>query len=322
MEFRKADILGVRVAALTMGEAVKTAEAFMDSEKPHLIATANAEMIMRATHDTELKEILNTADLVVPDGAGTVWASNYLGVQMPERVAGFDLVQALFANAPAKKRRIFFFGSAPGVAEKAKAKAEKDYPGIQIVGTRDGFFTAEDEAEIIAQIKEAKPDLLLAALGVPKQEKWLKAHMQELNCPLCIGVGGTFDVMAGVMKRAPLWMQKAKLEWLFRGMLQPKRIGRLMALPRFVMIICLWTQHLLTSGQVGQKLNLPGYLDVSWLPASSCRQKPARWGEWSPAVNWHLPWQSPPHRRPYFAQSPEWFSALPALRRAAADGRR
>ena len=121
--------------------------------------------------------------------------------------------------------------------EKAKAKAEKDYPGIQIVGTRDGFFTAEDEAEIIAQIKEAKPDLLLAALGVPKQEKWLKAHMQELNCPLCIGVGGTFDVMAGVMKRAPLWMQKAKLEWLFRGMLQPKRIGRLMALPRFVMAV-------------------------------------------------------------------------------------
>ena len=99
--------------------------------------------------------------------------------------------------------------------------------GIQIVGTRDGFFTAEDEAEIIAQIKEAKPDLLLAALGVPKQEKWLKAHMQELNCPLCIGVGGTFDVMAGVMKRAPLWMQKAKLEWLFRGMLQPKRIGNI-----------------------------------------------------------------------------------------------
>ena len=89
----------------------------------------------------------------------------------------------------------------------------------------------------MAQIKEAKPDLLLAALGVPKQEKWLKAHMQELNCPLCIGVGGTFDVMAGVMKRAPLGMQKAKLEWLFRGMLQPKRIGRLMALPRFVMAV-------------------------------------------------------------------------------------
>ncbi len=237
MEFRKADILGVEVSSLTMAQAVQTAEKFMDSTAPHLIATANAEMIMRAGIDAELKNILNTADLVVPDGAGTVWAGNYLGVEMPERVAGFDLVQHLLADAPAKGRRIFFFGSAPGVADKAKAKAEKDYPGIQIVGTRNGFFTADDEPEIIAQIKEAKPDLLLAALGVPKQEKWLYAHMSELGCPLSIGVGGTFDVMAGVMKRAPLWMQKAKLEWLFRGMMQPKRAGRLMALPRFVLAV-------------------------------------------------------------------------------------
>ncbi len=237
MNFQKADILGVKVASLTMEQAVKTAEEFIQSKSPRLIATANAEMIMRATQDEELKEILNTADLVVPDGAGTVWASNYLGVKMPERVAGFDLVHALFADAPAKKYRIFFFGSAPGVAQKAKAKAEADFPGIQIVGVRNGFFTADDEAEIIAQIKAAKPDLLLAALGVPKQEKWLKQHMNEIGCPLNIGVGGTFDVMAGVMKRAPLWMQKAKLEWLFRGMLQPKRIGRLMALPRFVLAV-------------------------------------------------------------------------------------
>lgn len=237
MEFHKADILGVKVASLTMHEAVNTAESFMDSQKAHLIATANAEMIMRATKDAELKEILNTADLVVPDGAGTVWASNYLGVEMPERVAGFDLVQALLANAPAKKRRVFFFGAAPGVAEKAKLKAEADYPGIEIVGVRDGFFTVDDEPAIIEQIKNAKPDLLLAALGVPKQEKWLNAHMHELGGALCIGVGGTFDVMAGVMKRAPLWMQKAKLEWLFRGLLQPKRIGRLMALPKFVMAV-------------------------------------------------------------------------------------
>lgn len=237
MDFRKVNILGVRVASLTMKDAVQTAEEFMDSKQPHLIATANAEMIMRASHDPELKAILNTADLVVPDGAGTVWASNYLGVPMPERVAGFDLVHALFGNAAAKNRRIFFFGSAPGVAEKAKAKAEKDFPGINIVGTRNGFFKEDDNAEIIRQIKEAKPDLLLAALGVPKQEKWLNAHLQEIGCPLSIGVGGTFDVMAGVMKRAPLWMQKAKLEWLFRGMMQPQRAGRLMALPRFVFAV-------------------------------------------------------------------------------------
>lgn len=231
----KVNILGVNVDSVTMAEAIDQVEAYMDNKAGVLVATANAEMIMRATHDAELMKILNEAALVVPDGAGTVWAAHHLGADMPERVAGYDLAQELMRLAPAKNQRIFFFGSAPGVAEKAKAKAEKLYPGINICGTRNGFFTAKDEPAIIQQIKEAQPDLLLAALGVPKQEKWLYKYQQELNVPVSIGVGGTFDVMAGVMKRAPLWMQKAKLEWLFRGMLQPKRAGRLLALPKFVL---------------------------------------------------------------------------------------
>ena len=197
MSFKKVDILGVEVTSLTMKEAVAQVEKYMEEKSNVLIATANAEMIMRATHDTVLRNILNGAALVVPDGAGTVWAARHLGHPMPERVAGYDLARV-----------------------------------------RNGFFTAKDEPAIVAQIKDAKPDLLLAALGVPKQEKWLKAHMEELQVPVSIGVGGTFDVMAGVMKRAPLWMQKAKLEWLFRGMLQPKRAGRLIALPKFVLKVC------------------------------------------------------------------------------------
>ena len=231
----KIDILGVKVDSVTMAQAVAQVEGYMDERKNVLIATANAEMIMRATHDTELKDILNDAALVVPDGAGTVWAAHHLGYEMPERVAGFDLAQELMRIAPSKKQKVFFFGSAPGVAEKAKAKAEELYPGIEIVGTRDGYFKPEDEPAIIEEIKAAQPDLLLAALGVPKQEKWLNAHLKELGVPVAIGVGGTLDVMAGVMKRAPYWMQKAKLEWLFRGLLQPKRAGRLMALPKFVL---------------------------------------------------------------------------------------
>lgn len=231
----KVDILGVRVDSVTMAEAVAQVENYMDERAGVLIATANAEMIMRATHDAELLKILNEAALVVPDGAGTVWAAHHLGAEMPERVAGYDLAQRLMAEAPAKGQRIFFFGSAPGVAEKAKQKAEALYPGINIVGTRNGFFTEKDEPEIIAQIKAAQPDLLLAALGVPKQEKWLYRHLTELGVPVSIGVGGTLDVMAGVMKRAPRWMQKAKLEWLFRGMMQPQRAGRLLALPKFVL---------------------------------------------------------------------------------------
>lgn len=234
MSKKKVDILGVHVDSLTMSEAVKRIQTFIEERNSVLIATANAEMLMRATYDRELKNILNDAALVVPDGAGTVWAAHHLGHLMPERVAGYDLAQELMRKAPQKGYRLFFFGAAPGVAEKAKTKAEKLYPGIEIVGVRNGFFSSDDEPQILREIQEAKPDILLVALGVPKQEKWLAAHLHELAVPVSMGVGGTFDVMAGVMKRAPHWMQKAKLEWLFRGAMQPKRAGRLMALPRFV----------------------------------------------------------------------------------------
>lgn len=235
MPLKQVEILGVNVNSLTMAQAVEAVQQFIAEKKVALVATANAEMLMRSTQDEELKDILNQADLVVPDGAGTVWAAGHLGEPMPERVAGFDLAQELMRKAPARGDRIYFFGSAPGVADKAKAKAEELYPGIQVVGIRNGFFTEADEPGIIAEIKAARPDILLAALGVPKQEKWLKKHMQELQVPVSIGVGGTLDVMAGVMERAPLWMQKAKLEWLFRGLKQPSRAGRLLALPKFVL---------------------------------------------------------------------------------------
>ena len=234
MPVSKVEILGVTVDSLTMTEAVSRVEGFIANKKPALIATANAEMIMNATRDEELKNILNGADMVVPDGAGTVWAAHQLGCYMPERVAGYDLAQELLRISPSKGYRVYFFGSAPGVADKAKAKAEELYPGIEICGTRNGYFSEDDENQIVEDIKTAKPDILLAALGVPKQEKWLSKYKDVLGVPVNIGVGGTLDVMAGVMERAPLWMQKAKLEWLFRGLKQPSRIGRLMALPRFV----------------------------------------------------------------------------------------
>ncbi|MCR5833288.1 MAG: WecB/TagA/CpsF family glycosyltransferase [Selenomonadaceae bacterium] len=228
-------ILDVNVDSVTMTQAVERVTEIIETGSPELVATANAEMLMMSTHDAELNRILNAARLVVADGAGTVWAARHLGKSMPERVAGYDLVQELMKLAPSKSWKFFLFGSSPGIADKAKAKAEKLYPGIKIVGTRNGYFSAADEPEIIAQIKQAEPDILLAALGVPKQEKWLFAHMNELQVPVNIGVGGTFDVMAGAVKRAPLWMQRAHLEWLFRAMLQPSRAGRLIALPKFVM---------------------------------------------------------------------------------------
>ena len=238
MVFQKVDILGVKVASLTMEEAVSQAERYMEGRAGTIIATANAEMILRAVKDDELRRILNAAALVVPDGAGTVWAAHHLGYAMPERVAGFDLVQALLRRAPARRQKVFFFGAAPGIAEAAKKKAEVLYPGLSVVGTRDGYFTPDEEPAIVAAIRAAAPDLLLVALGVPRQEKWLAKYQEATGASLSIGVGGTFDVMAGAVRRAPHWMQQAKLEWLYRGLAQPKRIGRLMALPQFV-----WRVH-------------------------------------------------------------------------------
>lgn len=234
----RVEILGVKVDAVTMIQAVDCVENLICAGKPSIVATANAEMILNATHDAELKKILNSASLVVPDGAGTVWAARHLGKSMPERVAGFDLVQELMKVSPRKGWKFFLFGAAPGIADKAKLKAETLYPNVKIVGTRNGYFKPEDEPEIISQIKNSRADILLAALGVPKQEKWLFKYKDELKIPVSIGVGGTFDVMAGVVKRAPLWMQQARLEWLFRAMLQPSRAGRLLALPKFV-----WKVH-------------------------------------------------------------------------------
>lgn len=238
MGFPKVDILGVKVASLTMEEAVSQAERYMEGRAGTIIATANAEMILRAVKDDELRRILNAAALVVPDGAGTVWAAHHLGYAMPERVAGFDLVQALLRRAPARRQKVFFFGAVPGIAEAAKKKAEVLYPGLSVVGTRDGYFTPDEEPSIVAAIRAAAPDLLLVALGVPRQEKWLAKYQEATGASLSIGVGGTFDVMAGAVRRAPHWMQQAKLEWLYRGLAQPKRIGRLMALPQFV-----WRVH-------------------------------------------------------------------------------
>ena len=232
---KKVPVLNVMIDAVTMNEAVDILEGYLADKKIHLVATANAEMVMMAHQDKELADVLKNADLVVPDGAGVVWAARYCGLDMPQRVAGYDLVQKFLAISAKKDYRIFLFGGAPGVAEKAKIEAEYKYPGVKIVGTRHGYFTNDNEQEILDVINASGANVLLAALGVPKQEKWLYRNRNNLNPSLSIGVGGTFDVMAGTVKRAPLWMQNANLEWLFRLLSQPQRALRMIALPKFVL---------------------------------------------------------------------------------------
>ena len=231
----RVEVLNVKIDVVTMKEAVERVEEFITQKRPHLVVTPNAEIIMMANQDKELAQIINGADLVIPDGAGVVWAARYNGDPMPERVAGYDLVQNLLREAANKKYRIYMLGGSPGIVDKAKENAEKRYNGVQIVGTRHGFFTKQEEPEIINEIIKHQPDILLVALGVPRQEKWIVEHMDQIKAPAAIGVGGTFDVMAGTVRRAPLWMQNARLEWLYRLLSEPKRAIRMLALPQFVL---------------------------------------------------------------------------------------
>ena len=237
-------VLGVGIDSVTMQQAVAIVDGFVRARTAALVATANAEMVMLAQQDQELFSILNNAELTLADGAGVVWAARRLGSGVPERVAGYDLTQQLLQNAAKTGYKIFWLGAAPGVAEAAAAKAAEKYPGLATVGVHDGFFDCDDGA-IRRLIRDSQADILLCALGVPKQEKWLNQYRHELQVPVMIGVGGTFDVMAGKAKRAPVWMQRAGLEWSYRLLRQPSRFVRMLALPRFVarVLLSAWTSR-------------------------------------------------------------------------------
>ncbi len=234
------NVMDVTVYALTMEEVIAWAKEAAAKDAPHLIATANAEMIMQAQSDRELRKILNEADMVVPDGAGVLWAGETLGTPFPERVTGADLSMELLKISKAEGWPVYFLGGAPGVAQKAADTFKKNHGDFPLVGCHDGYFDEKEEKKIIAQIKESGAKLLLVGLGVPKQEKWLYRHKDELGPVLAMGIGGVFDVMSGNLKRAPLWMQRNRLEWAYRLYLQPSRIGRMMAIPRFMNAVKKW----------------------------------------------------------------------------------
>ena len=231
-----ATILDIPVNPYTMDEAVAKLTGDTLSQKINFVVTANAEIIMMAQQDADYKKLLlEKTDMILPDGAGTVWAGNYLGYHIPERVAGYDLFLRLLEEAAKRKIPVFFFGGKPGVAEEAAEEGRRRWPGLQVAGCRNGYFSADEETAIINEINGSGAAMLFAALGAPKQEKWLNHYAAELKPCLRMGIGGSFDVLAGKMQRAPKWMQDAKLEWLFRLMKQPSRIGRMMALPKFVL---------------------------------------------------------------------------------------
>lgn len=236
-------VMDVDIAAVTMDEAIGICEEMTRRDAPHLIATANAEMLMIARKNETLRHVLNSCDLVVPDGAGILWAGEQLGTPFPERVAGADLAEKLLLLSPEKGWPVYFLGGAPGVAEKAARRFGEAHGKLILAGVHDGYFDKEEEQRIIRDIREHGTKLLFVGMGVPKQETWLYEHKDELGPVVAMGVGGVFDIMAGNLKRAPLWMQKNRLEWAYRLFLQPSRIGRMMALPRYMQAVRQWKKE-------------------------------------------------------------------------------
>ncbi|MFQ3610029.1 MAG: WecB/TagA/CpsF family glycosyltransferase [Fimbriimonadales bacterium] len=228
-----ATILGVPIHRVRMDEALATIERFIAERTPHLVITADANAVLIALDDPEFHTLIQHADLVTPDGAGLLWAGRHCGQPFPERVSGVDLVWHLTRLSHERGYRLFFLGSAPGVAERARQNLLQQFPNAQIVGTVHGYFRPEEEPTLIQQIGEAQPDVLLVAMGMPRQEKWAHRHREVLRVPVMIGVGGSFDVYAGVVKRAPKWLQNSGLEWLWRLAQDPRKIRKVRNLPRF-----------------------------------------------------------------------------------------
>ncbi|WP_058486744.1 WecB/TagA/CpsF family glycosyltransferase [Defluviitalea phaphyphila] len=230
----KINIMNVLVDVVTMDEAVSKVMDFLRQDKCSTVYTPNPEIIMAAQKDKELMNVLYNASLIVPDGIGVVLASRLLkGPSLPQRVAGYDLVQNIFKKISNTNYTVYFLGGAPTVAEEAAIAMQSKYKGLKIVGTHHGYFKQEDEQEIINRIQNVKPDILLVGLGAPKQEKWIEKYKKILPVKVCIGVGGSFDVMAGRIKRAPKGFQKLGLEWFYRLITQPKRAKRMLKLPIF-----------------------------------------------------------------------------------------
>jgi len=231
------ELFGCRVDRVSMREAIARCGAFLAEGGPHYVVTADTSGIVIAQSDDEYRKIINEADLVTPDSIGVVWASRKFGSPVPERVPGVDTMEALCALAAAEGLRVFLFGAAPGVADMAAANLTRKYPGLPIAGTRNGFFSGDDIPGIVESIKAANTDILFVAVGIPKQEKWIRANLAATGARLAMGVGGSFDAFAGVVKRAPKAVQRAHMEWLWRTLSNPKKIRKAATLPRFAMMV-------------------------------------------------------------------------------------
>ncbi len=229
------EIVGINIDNITSAEAIAKLDGFLEGKDAKLIFTPNSEILVDAVKDIQFTEILNKGDMVLPDGIGVVIASRFYNKPIKERVAGYDIMCSIIELANQKGKSIYILGGKEGIAEEAAEKLKKDYGNLRIAGLHNGYFDDEEEKRIINDIINLKPDIVFVALGAPKQEKWIYRN-RHIPARIIMGVGGSIDVIAGKVKRAPEFYQKAGLEWFYRLIKEPKRIFRVLKLPKFILL--------------------------------------------------------------------------------------
>lgn len=219
-------LLGVNVSALRMNEVLDIADECIANRSKLLVGILNVAKIVNIRKDLLLRAGIDESDIVLADGVPIVWLSRMLGTPLPERIAGIDLMYRLLERASEKNYSIYFLGAKPEVVKKVVETVKKSYPGLRVAGFRDGYFQQSEEPEVAGDINESGADILFVAISPPKKETFLGKWRSTLNVPVCHGVGGSFDVIAGITRRAPLWMQKSGLEWLYRLIQEPRRMWK------------------------------------------------------------------------------------------------
>ena len=228
----RTEIMGVGFDDLTLDEAAGAAAGMIEAGGFHYVVTPNPELVDRARREEPFRQALNGADLVLPDGIGVVYAARLLGRRLKGRCPGIDFAGKLMEHMARTGLRLYLLGAKPGVAEAAAARLEIRYPGLTICGTHDGYF--QEDAPVVEEIRRAGADVVFVCLGAPKQEYWMVKNGPATGARLMAGLGGSLDVFAGVVERAPESWQRLGLEWLYRLTREPKRIGRMARLPLFL----------------------------------------------------------------------------------------
>ncbi len=229
--------MGVRFDNVTMEEALARAIALLPEKRGAYVVTPNSEIVYEAMADESLRDLLNAADLVLPDGAGVVLGSKILKTPLKEKVAGVDFADRLLGHLAETGGSVYLLGGKPGIAELAGQKMREKYPDLTICGMADGYF--RDEGPVVEAIQQAAPDVLFVCLGAPKQERFMARHQKELPVGLMAGLGGSLDSFAGTVKRAPKWMIRLNLEWFYRLLKEPWRFKRMLRLPKFLWaVVC------------------------------------------------------------------------------------